>query len=180
MFRLGLSGTNWTGKSKTIHGLLKEHPSLNIETVSLSALVTQCPFPMVEMQTIKGSQWMVEQVSATVEGHNGEMQLFDRTPLDILAFTLYVESRTSRKSPKLIGDILDLFKYFDLIFYLQPSGEWPVNVYSTQNKIRFALQIDYYMREAINRFAIEVMLLPWKLEERQHLLSEHLLGLPST
>ncbi len=179
MFRIGLSGTNWTGKSKTISTFIKKHPKLSIETISLSTLVAQCPFPMIKDQILEGSQWMVEQVRIILDNSNGEIQLFDRTPLDILAFTLYAESQTNQKDFNVIDDILDLFKYFDAIFYLQPSDKWPINVHTTQDEIRFALQLDDYMCKAINQFAIEVVTLPWELAERQHLLSEYLLGSPS-
>ncbi|MBW8000803.1 MAG: AAA family ATPase [Planctomycetes bacterium] len=179
MLRIGLSGTNWTGKTETIRRFLKVHSKLNIETISLSPLVNQCPFSMRETQTLEGSQWMVEQVKIILDNSNGEVQLFDRTPLDILAFTLYAENRTNQKNSTLIDDILGLFKYFDIIFHLQPSDKWPVNVHTEQDEIRFALQIDDYMREAIDRFAIEVVSLPWELTERQQLLSEYLLRSPN-
>ena len=180
MFRIGLSGTNWTGKSETIDRFIRNCLPSGIEVVSLSILVAQCPFPMIKDQTFEGSQWMVEQIRNTLNNYSGEMQIFDRTPLDILAFTLYAENQTSQKAPKLVDDILDLFKYFDFIFSTQPSGEWPVNVCTTPEEIRFAMEIDYYMHEAIDQFAIEVVSLPWKLAERQRLLSDYLLGLPST
>lgn len=179
MFRIGLSGTNWTGKSKTISTFVKKHPKLGIEIISLSTLVAQCPFPMTKGQTLEGSQWMVEQVRSILDNSSGEIQLFDRSPLDILAFTLYAESQTNQKNSNVIDDILDLFKYFDTIFYLQPSDKWPINVRTTQDEIRFALQLDDYMCKAIDQFAIEVVTLPWELTERQHLLSEYLLSLPS-
>jgi hypothetical protein len=177
MFRLGLSGTNWTGKSETIRRFVQTHPDLPIRTVSLSSLVAKCPFPMMENQTVDGSKWMVEQVRTMCASKNGEIELFDRTPLDILAFTLYAMNRTGERSQVVLEDCLGLVRYFDRLFYLPLSDEWPTAGSQTQSQIRFARQVDFYIRRAIKEFSLEVFALPWELDERQDLLSECLLPL---
>ncbi len=179
MLRIGLSGTNWTGKTETIRRFLKVHSRLNIEIISLSALVDQCPFSMMETQTLEASQWMVDQVRAILNNDGDKIQVFDRTPLDILAFTLYAENRVNEENPEIINSILGLLRYFDFIFYLQPLDEWLPNICTTQDEIDFALQIDCYMCKAIELFSLEVITLPWQLAERQRLLSEYLVGSPS-
>lgn len=178
MFRAGLSGTNWTGKTETICSFVRAHPELDIETVSLSELVTQCPFPMEENQTVEGSKWMIEQAGALCKKNTSEIQLFDRTPIDILAFTLYVESRTGSKDTSVFEDALELVRCFDILFYLPISNEWPINALGNHHKIEFARQMDCYIRKAIDRFALDVVSLPWELTERQRLLSEYLSSLP--
>ncbi len=178
MFRIGLSGTNWTGKTETIRRFVKEHPELSIKTVSLASLVAKCPFPMREDQTVEASRWMIEQVKAICQQDGAEIQLFDRTPVDILAFTLYAESRTGNGSTTVLEDALDLVKYFDIIFYLPVSNEWAANQSPGQNGIQFVQQMDSYIRKAIDQFSLDVVSLPWDLGERQRLLSKHLSNLP--
>ncbi len=180
MFRAGLSGTNWTGKTETICRFVKELPKLDIEIVSLSSLVETCPFPMEEDQTLEGSKWMTEQVRALCKKNTGEMQFFDRTPIDVLAFTLYAEDRTGRKAESILENILELVRCFDIIFYLKVSNEWPANTPRNHQKIEFARKMDLYIRKAIDKFALDVVSLPWDLAERQRLLSEYLSGLPIT
>lgn len=172
MLRIGFSGTNWTGKSESIYRFIQQYANKNIEMVSLSKLVEQCPFPMVHEQTLEGSKWMVEQVTNILENPKREIQIFDRTPLDILAFTLYAVHRTNKKDVNLFREILGLFEYFDTIFYVQPSNEWAVNICNTESKVRFALLIDFFMREAIKQLGIKVVPLPWDLSVRQKLLAE--------
>jgi len=174
MFRIGLSGTNWTGKTDTICRFVEEHPKLDIEIVSLSDLVACSPFPMEEGQTLEGSKWMTEQVRALCKKNTGEMQFFDRTPIDILAFTLYAEDRTGRKAEGVLKNILELVRCFDIIFYLKVSNEWPANTPRNHRKIEFARQMDCYILKAIEQFALDVVSLPWDIAERQRLLSEHL------
>ena len=178
MFRAGLSGTNWTGKTETIRRFVKEHPELSIKTVSLASLVARCPFPMMEEQTLEGSRWMIEQVRAICRQDGAEIQLFDRTPVDILAFTLYAENRTGNGSPTVLQNALELVKYFEILFYLPVSDEWPDNRSHGQNGIQFARQMDSYIRKATEQFSLDVVSLPWDRAERQRLLSEHLSGLP--
>lgn len=174
MFRAGLSGTNWTGKSETIRCFVEEHSDLRVETVCLSSLVAICPFPMKEQQTLQASQWMIEQVEAICKKDGGEIQLFDRTPLDILAFTLYAQSRTVNHAPAVVKNCLDLLRYFDMLFYLPVLDEWPVNGCANRKDMLFARQMDSYIRKAIDRFSLDVVWLPWEFCERQALLSEHL------
>lgn len=174
MFRAGLSGTNWTGKTETIRRFVKEHPELSIKTVSLASLVDRCPFPMMEEQTLEGSRWMIEQVRAIYQQDDAEMQLFDRTPVDIIAFTLYAESRTGNGSPTVLEDALKLVSYFDILFYVPVVDEWPVNTSASRSKIQFALKMDSYIRTVIERFSLDMVSLPWDLAKRQSLLSEYL------
>ena len=178
MPRAGLSGTNWTGKTETIKRFVKEHSELAIRTVSLSSLVDRCPFPMRENQTVEASRWMIDQVRDICQKDGAEIQLFDRTPIDILAFTLYAESRTGNGSPTELENALELVKYFDIIFYLPVSDKWPIKASADQSRIQFARQMDSYIRKAIEKFSLDVVSLPWDRAERQRLLSEHLSGLP--
>lgn len=172
MLRIGFSGTNWTGKGESICRFTRQYPNKNIEIVSLSKLVKQCPFPMGHEQTLEGSEWMVEQVTNRLENPKREIEIFDRTPLDILAFTLYAICKTNKNEVNLPCVIRGLLEYFDTIFYLQPSNEWPVNVCKTESEVWFALLIDFFMREAIKRWGIKVVPLPWDQSERQKLLAE--------
>ena len=174
MFRAGLSGTNWTGKTETIKRFVKEHSELTIKTVSLSSLVDRCPFPMRKDQTVEASRWMVDQVRSICEQDGAEIQLFDRTPVDILAFTLYAEDRKGRSNTTVLKDALRLVKHFDIIFYLPVSNEWPVNWSPSKNGIQFARQMDTYIKKAIDQFSLDVVSLPWDLAERQLLLSENM------
>ncbi|MHC4228937.1 MAG: hypothetical protein ACYSWW_23055 [Planctomycetota bacterium] len=179
MFRAGLSGTNWTGKTETIRTFVTEHSELTVRAVSLSSLVDKCPFPMVENQTVEASRWMIEKVGAICAKNNADMELFDRTPVDILAFTLYAEKQTGDSDPTVLEHALELVKFFDILFYVPPSNEWPVDVSPSEKRVEFARVIDSYMLKAIDHFGLDVITLPWDFAERQHLLCKHLLGLPT-
>ena len=174
MFRIGFSGTNWTGKTETIQRIVRERSELVINTISLSSLVNRCPFPMIEEQTVEGSKWMIEQVGAICSNNNGAIEIFDRTPLDILAFTLYAMDRTDVHNQVVLKDCLSLVQHFDYLFYLPISDEWPVNTSASQSKIQFALRIDFYIRKAIEQFSLDVVSLPWGFIERGGKLSEYL------
>jgi len=133
---------------------------------------------MRERQTLEGSRWMIEQVRDICKEAGTEIQLFDRTPVDILAFTLYVENRTGNGNTTVLEDALELVKCFEILFYLPVSDKWPVNASANQRRIQFARQMDSYIRKAIEQFSLDVVSLPWDRAERQRLLSEHLSGLP--
>ncbi len=179
MFRAGLSGTNWTGKTETIRTFVAEHSEFTVRAVSLSSLVDKCPFPMVEDQTVEASRWMIEKVGAICEKNSADIELYDRTPVDILAFTLYAEKQTGDSDPTVLEHALELVRFFDILFYAPPSNEWPVNVRPSKERVKFARVMDSYMLKAIDHFGLDVITLPWDFAERQHLLCKHLLGLPT-
>jgi hypothetical protein len=176
MLRIGLSGTNWTGKTETIKRFLRMHRDILIETMALSPLVTRCPFPMGENQTLEASLWMIEQVKTLLGDSDAEVQVFDRTPLDVLAFTLYVQDHTHSKNREILDNARQLIVQFDAVFYAELSHEWPISVHVTPDRIRFARLMDSYLRKAIEEFQVDVVPLPWKLDERDRLLSQYVLG----
>ena len=174
MFRAGLTGTNWTGKSETISQFVEDHPDESIEAVSLSAILSGCPFPTVANQSIEASAWMAGQVRAICTAAGGPIQLFDRTPVDILAFTLYVEERTGQAGGEVVDDVLSLLEYFDTIFHVTVPEAWPVGVSPSFEEVEFARLMDSHIRRAIDRFALEVTAMPWDFDARQRLLCEQI------
>ena len=174
--RSGVSGTNWTGKTETIRAFVNSNPEIAIETIPLSPLVSECPHPMIENQTLEGSRWMIERVSELCGKDSGALQIYDRTPLDIYAFTLYVLDRTDEDGYNVLNNIVELAENFDVLFYIPLSNEWPANVSPPAEKIQFARKMDSYINEAIEQISSNVIILPWDLSKRQELLAQHLLG----
>lgn len=173
MFRAGLTATNWMGKSLTIQRFVDAHPGLACETVSLSAILAQCPFPTVENQTIEASEWMASRVREICTAASGEIQLFDRTPVDILAFTLYAQDHTGAKAQHVIEQILGLMDCFNTIFYIAIPETWPIDVTPTPEEIQFARLMDSYLCKAIDQFAPDVVAMPWDLDAREQMLCQH-------
>ena len=100
MKRYGFSGTNWTRKTTMIQSLRGQLGSVGTEVVSLSQLVAKCPYPMRRDQTLQASVWMVRQVENIISsGTRAEHHIFDRTPLDIMAFTRHAASHDQSIDP---------------------------------------------------------------------------------
>lgn len=178
MIRAALSGTNWTGKSTTIEIFTRRNPSLHISTFELSELVARCPYPMIQNQTTDGSEWMARELQKILaQPIPTEIQFFGRSPIDILAFTYYaIEKDQTNADEKLIERIIRLVDEFDILFFMSPNIDWPVNVkpYPKPEKIAFALLLNYYMLKVIKKHAINVIELPWNLDKRQQVLQKHL------
>lgn len=172
--RAGISGTNWTGKTETIQDFVDQHPTIKIETFVLADIARGCPYPMVEGQTPDASRWMLDQVTAVLEQpSNADVQLFDRTPLDILAFTQYAFDReTTPADQTLMSDIHRLLAKFEAIFYTSFANDWPVGTQPAPSEVAFALLMDRYINQMIDRLAIDVVRLPWKLSERPPIIAE--------
>lgn len=168
MFRYGLSGTNWTRKSTTIGRLIPRLAPESVDSVSLSKLVSQSPYPMRENQTVEASAWMVEQVQSVVDAPpRYDHQVFDRTPLDIMAFTRYAIDRNQGSLEATICDrIAELSSKFDAIFFCRPVADWPLPVAPTDEQRRFALFIDGLMESSVPMMHTQVVSLPWDSEER--------------
>lgn len=177
MIRAGISGTNWTGKSGAIDQFVQRHGNLSVNRVTLSEVSRDCPWPMVEEQTLDASRWMVNQVRRMVmkplEAH---IQLFDRTPLDILAFTLFAQERNGvQDDDGVVAKVLELIDDFDFIFFASVTDEWPPKGVETPPlKRAFALLMDRYMQDATGEYHLNTIALPWDHEERQGILANHL------
>ena len=175
--RIGLSGTNWTGKSTTARLLAEQTPTASFDQVSLSKIGSGCPFPMQEDQTLDASRWMAERVQSILDSPvEAQIQLFDRTPIDILAFTrLAADQAGSDADESVYNGIVDLLQHFDSLYYLPFSDAWPtIEVVKTPRKVAFALLMDRYMQTDIRELSIEVVILPWELEARISLLKRQI------
>jgi hypothetical protein len=168
MFRYGLSGTNWTRKTTTIAKLIPRLSPASVNSVSLSKLVSQSPHPMRENQTVEASAWMVDQVRSVLDAPPlFEYEIFDRTPLDIMAFTRYAIARNQGSGESTICDrVAQLSTKFDVIFFCRPAGDWPSPIVPTNEQRRFALQIDGLMESSIEMMHTEVVGLPWDSNDR--------------
>lgn len=182
ILRIGLSGTNWTRKTTTIQEVARVLSPTPVEIVSLSSFVRQCPFPMGPSQTLEGSKWMIDRISAVLSRPvlGGTVQIFDRTPLDILAFTLYAAERSnvsaSLDSKADLADLIDtirsLGKHFKLIYLCRPSREWPTPETPSASDLTFAMTIDHYLSVATANWGGELRDLPWRHESRLHQIME--------
>ncbi len=186
MIRVGLSGTNWTRKSTTIQKVVEALNPQPIEVIILSDLVSQCPYPMGPNQTLDGSRWMIDRVSKILDSSRSSdaPQLFDRTPLDIFAFTLHA---AKNQGPDRDIDVEALFDAirglgcrFDRIFLCRPSNEWPAPETPRQDDLEFAKIIDDYLVRAVKHFPSNVVELPWQTAERIVRIVESVAGEGST
>lgn len=178
MHRAGISGTNWTGKSTTIRQFVGQEASLAIDVITLSDFVAKCPHPMIQHQTPEASRWMVGQLQAVLGREpEGDLQLFDRTPVDVLAFTHYAFDRNGTGvDDELIDSIRDLLADFGSVYYTPVGEEWPVGVSPPPKDVAFALLIDRYIQQVSRRYGVRLVELPWSLPDRIGVLEEGILG----
>jgi hypothetical protein len=168
MLRFGLSGTNWTRKTTTIGSLIPRLAPATVDSVSLSQLVAKSPHPMRENQTVEASRWMIAQVRSVIgSGPAFDVQVFDRTPLDIMAFTRYAIDRSREPNgAHVLDDVAELSAGFDVIFFCRPQGEWPSPVAPSEELRHFALLVDGLMESSVSMMRAPVVTLPWDAGER--------------
>jgi len=178
MIRAALSGTNWTGKSTTIKTFCTRHLEIDISKFELSTLVKQCPYPVIQEQSMDSTEWIVGRLgNLLAQPIEAKIQLFDRSPIDVLAFNSYILARDQiAPNKKLTENIMLLVQQFDVLFLTQPGIVWPVDVNPTPdpNKVTFAKLIDRYILEVIEAHSIPIIELPWNLNERQNILDKYL------
>ncbi len=166
MLRYGFSGTNWTRKTTTIERLVARLSPVPVEVVSLSKLVAKSPHPMRDKQTVAGSEWMLEQVGPVMSSpRSSAYHVFDRTPLDIMAFTRYALD-TSGGDESICDRIAALSAHFDVIFYCPPDGEWPAPVEPPAESKEFALRVASLMEASCALMRTQVRTLPWDADAR--------------
>lgn len=176
MIRAGLSGTNWTGKSTCIDGFSNAHRDRKIEIIRLTDFVSRCPYPTVENQTPEASRWMIDQVKDQLTApSDAAIQLYDRSPLDILAFTQYAFDRSGTvQDDAMMSEIVELAGRFGAIFFCSISSAWPLGDRQSPKDVSFALLMDWYMRRLARRHKLPVVELPDSPKERERTLNERL------
>lgn len=186
MTRIGLSGTNWTRKSTTVRGLAHSLRPRRVEIVRLSNYVRDCPYPTGRDQTLDASKWIVDQLASTLQRTlpDGTIQIFDRTPLDVLAFTLYAADRnepsaghSKRSIARLVDAIRFLGTYFVLVFLCRPAGGWPAPESPSLEALEFARTMDRYLVTASRDWTSEIVELPWGSNARIRYIADfHVCG----
>lgn len=172
MIRIGLSGTNWTRKSTTIQRLVKHLAPRPVEEIALNEFVQRCPYPLGPQQTLEGSAWMLRQVGAVLDGARpaGTIQVFDRTPLDILAFTLYAADRGHECDSPAVADLLSTIQHlaarFHRVFLCRPGDDWPSPATPARDALEFALLMDRYLTQAQEGWPGKLATLPWSANLR--------------
>jgi len=169
MIRLGVSGTNWTGKTSTLKAVLyRSSPDHTL--ISLSQIVHRCPFPTGKHQTLDASKWVLCHL------YEAEVRLvantrtvwYDRTSLDILAYTLYAHELGSgaddRTFNHLMDTIIDHMRTFSRIFYAPVDPSWP-HGHRLPEEVRFATLMEGYLRRAAG-YGSNVQELPVEIEGR--------------
>lgn len=144
--------------------------------VSLSRFVADCPYPMRDQQTVDASLWMVGRVSDALEEQvDNDFQIFDRSPLDVMAFTRHASGQ--QDASDLLERIAQLSAEFHVIFLCTPAGEWPAPETPSESEQRFALYIQELMEQSVSLMRTSVVRLPWESEDRLELIATTLRGL---
>ena len=177
--RVGLSGTKWTGKSTTIAAL---GATTTVDVVSLSPIVARCPWPVEVHQTLEASEWVLDRLQELLASphREGLQQVFDRTPLDVLTFSVHAHRIASPPSVDRFAAVeqraLSFLRHFDRIFLTGRHQHWPSPKTPTEESRRFSIYIEELMDELIRTYRIEVVRLPNEIPERVRLLQNYLQG----
>lgn len=183
--RIGFSGTNWTRKTTTINRLVKAINDRPVKVIALSDFVRRCPYPMGQDQTLDASRWMLDQLEPVLRTRppSSEIQVFDRTPLDVIAFTLYAADRCGKRASidvtRLIDAIREIGAQIDLVFLCRPNADWPSPERPSEVAQTFARQIDHYFTEALYLYTWQVLEMPWSVERRLSMIVTYLPPPPS-
>ena len=172
MKRIGVSGTNRTGKTTLIDSLVRALPDKNCEVISLGQLCAQSPYPMFKDQSLDGSQWMIDTVSEILGKKSScDLQIFDRTPVDIMAFTAYIGYRDRDDAAKEVCQQAEnLLQYFGRIFVLKSSEDWPQGEPPIPDELGFALLVQHFLTSQIKLRSISCEVLPWNFDNRLDVL----------
>ena len=128
--RIAVSGTHCTGKSTLIEEFLQTHPDFVYEPEPYTVLVEELgeefsAEPCVE-DFIRQLEFNIDRLR---EHKRGERVIYERCPIDFLA---YIDALDSRAAQASLGLVSDAIQHLDLILYLPldhtldvPEDEFP-------------------------------------------------------
>ncbi len=174
MIRFALSGTKWTRKTTTITKLRARELVQDSSVVTLSRdIISKCPFPVHDKQTFDTSDWAIKRLDEILSYPvQTAFQVFDRSPLDVMAFTRHAAIQCGASPTALYDRIAKLSALFDVIFFCRPGGEWPAPITPDDSERVFALYIQHLMEESIASMRTQVVMLPWDANQRLESISE--------
>ena len=159
MRRIGIAGTNWTGKTTLAQALAGHYRDRHVVVVPLRDLVKKCPYPMLDKQTMDGSHWMVEQLRELLAKSSPvDVEVFDRCPVDVMAYTIHAGGNLM--SDNIFQDLRELNQRFDRVYWLRPGEKWPMGGVRDDSRLEFARRMDGLMAQAIERLDLGVVVLP--------------------
>jgi hypothetical protein len=163
---IGLSGTKWTGKSATIDRVLATYPG-ELEIIRLGELVRTCPYPIQQHQTLAASAWVTNALGEILGHERREaLLLFDRCPVDVLAYTAYASDLAGGASyDKIAEQLLAQVSNFTRVGLCRPSIGWPWGA-ADAGLVQHAALMERYYDKVVERFSLSVQQMDDVLDDR--------------
>ena len=164
VMRIAVSGTHGVGKSTLIDEFLRVHPEFEHEPEPYAVLVEDYGEEFSEEPTVED---FLRQLEFNIErlGQHGENVIYERCPLDFLA---YLNALDANVPETLLKRISDAMQQLDLIVYLplanESGGEYP--------KLRRA--VDHQLSEILTSANVTVVEATGSTAQRLHAIENAL------
>lgn len=178
---IGFTGAGGTGKSTTaaalsalVGGKLGESPARGVFKKYKIKEADQRNMPIKDLLKLQSDihEAKIAQDLAVVGSPFEECHIFDRTPIDTAAYTMYRcgPGITEQASKALVAQVADHMRYYHLVFYT-PLVEFPEADKFRETGYGYNYCIDTIIRELIWRTQVAVTTLPIMPQEERATLA---------
>lgn len=147
MIKIGFIGTHGVGKTTTCYDMVASLKKLGYNACLANEVARMCPFPINKESTIKTSLWIFSQQLKQELEIKTDILICDRTVLDVLVYSKYNKNELFLHLSPFIKEYM---KTYDLLFYIKPVKDFPLQdgIRSIDKTYRDRIDkwFDYYLR----------------------------------
>lgn len=145
--RIAITGSSCQGKSTLIKDMQNEWPSMELPSSSYRSLIKKGKH---SKNTSEDVQWKIlnQMVDEQQKYRNNSKVIFDRCPLDNIAYTMWANAKgiiSDKFVEKCIPIVKESMRFLDIIFFIPISKSFPVNIEDNGER-----EIDKYYIEEID------------------------------
>ncbi len=145
--RIAITGSSCQGKSTLIQDMLKEWPQMKLDSKSYRSLLKKGKH---SKNTSEDTQWDIlnHMVDQQQKYTSSDKVLFDRCPLDNIAYTMWANAKgivDDKFVEKCIPIVKESMRFLDIIFYIPISKQFPVEIEDNGDR-----EVDKYYIEEID------------------------------
>lgn len=177
LLKIGFIGTGGTGKTSVAEKLKDLIPEAFQESIVRDVMKSLHVTDAAQAHLTTADKWKIQQALLDAKFEQDDMYdtgLFDRTPIDHMAYTLYrcADALSDEVFHELAGRVEEYTSRYDLIVYF-PIYEWASDEGDDfrQKNLAYRATHDIILRGLLEKFDIEVIEMPdAPVEDRVELL----------
>jgi len=152
--KVGFVGSQGSGKTTKAYELATSLKKQRLDVYVLSEVARSCPFPINEDTDIQSQLWILGKTITREQSSKGHVLIHDRTLLDALAYSMYVNREFFEPLKAFIKNYMSTYDY---IVYCRPNDSYLIDDGLRSISKKFRDEIDDIMTSLLDELDIDTI-----------------------